>query len=128
MRAGSECYNLCTQLYDSVSTYLDYETGEFLKPSLKDQKREATCEFEAYVKLQQRAMDNLCKGTHHLVFYLAENVILPHFLKNSGQFHFVTYLKFDIFEVSVSNLKRLDIYCLLENTGRLRRQSARSLV
>lgn len=46
----------------------------------------------------------------HCVFDFVEKVLLPHLLKQTGQLHFITDLKFDFFSVSGSNISKKYIF------------------
>lgn len=61
-----------------------------------------------------RAEQNLFNGTLHCVLDFAEFVLLPYLLRNSGQLHFNTGIKFDLFEVVVSIGSSTDIFFLPE--------------
>lgn len=114
MKPGSDYCDKCTQISNLLQTDIDDDTRGLLDASLRTHKNEAAAEFKVYTDNQAEARDNPTSGRLHCVFDFAEKVLLPHLLRQPGQLHFVTGLKFDFFGVSVSNLKACDIYCLPE--------------
>lgn len=50
----------------------------------------------------------------HLTFYFAEKMLLPALKHHPSQLHFVTGLKFGIYEVASSNINQCFLYSLLE--------------
>ncbi|PXF42478.1 hypothetical protein BWQ96_07787 [Gracilariopsis chorda] len=79
------------------------EQLQILRDVLEQHRKEAKEEFLFYKECQRQTHEDPNGGTQHFVFDFAEKVLLPKLLKQPGQLHFVTGLKFDIFGVSSSN-------------------------
>ena len=98
---GSDFCDTCTTLKNTLSNlrkaYVRYKTT---KDALMDHLEEAKTEFLYYRKFQKECKENLVGEVYHLVFDFAEKVLLPKLVKQPGQLHFITGLKFDIFGVS----------------------------
>lgn len=71
-------------------------------------------EHQAYSGLRKQAMDNPSGYVVHLVIDFAEKIILPSMLKQAGQNHYITGLKYDLFGISCSNFKINKIFGLPE--------------
>lgn len=112
MKPGSDYCNKCTQINNILCNDLDEDTRLTLEDSLKLHRAEAAAEFANPIKMQDNARENPNSGELHLVFDFAEKEILAHFLRQHGQLHFTTGLNFDLFCVSISNIKSFDIHFL----------------
>lgn len=58
----------------------------------------------------QNVIDVSSNDVIHPVYESAEKVLLPHFLREPGQLHFVTGLKVNLFTVHSSNKHRSFLY------------------
>ena len=58
------------------------------------------------------AMEGCFHRALHVLFNLAEKVLLPHLLRKTGQLHFATGQQFDILGVIVSNVNKCNVFCL----------------
>lgn len=108
MKLGSDYWDRCTQLCNILQTDLASDTPDCLSRSFAGQKSEASVEFDAYITIPRSARDDPSSGTLHIVFNFAEKVLLPSLLRQQGQLHFVTALKFDFFGESVSQTRICD--------------------
>lgn len=89
-----------------------------------EEQVEASAEYEehrmhaseeyAYYKIRNRQFSRPDNITLHLVFDFAEKVLLSFMEKLPGNLHFVTDIKHDMFGMSNSNLKQIQIFSLPE--------------
>lgn len=77
-------------------------------------KKEAHIEFDFYKICQGTASTNPHGDSVYFVFDFAEKVLPLRLLKQPGQMHFITGLKFDILCVSSSNLSMNFLFGLPE--------------
>lgn len=113
----------------SVSDFCDYCTStkshlkildrtdaiyDTLAGLLVEHRNAAHIEYLHYKKCQAEAQQQPMGSTRHLVFDFAEKVLLPKLLRQPGQLHFITGLKFDMFGISSSNENRNYIFGLPE--------------
>lgn len=114
LRKGSDFCDTCTQLSGLVSDATEFSIRESLSQVRDKHRKEAAEEFAFYKSLHNHTHLFPNEGTVHLTFDFAEKILLPHLLRQPGQLHFVTGLKFDFFGVHSSNSNRTFIYGLPE--------------
>lgn len=101
--SGSDYYDTCVTLRNVLRRTGDTssEIHKVTTEALQRHVSEAKTEFLLYREFQNRGRGST---THrHFVFDFAEKVLLPRLLKQPGQLHFTTGLKFDINGVCSSN-------------------------
>ena len=81
---------------------------------LQDHKDKSRIEYQIQNSMRNNAAASLNNSTAHLVFDFAEKVTLPSIDNQPGQLHFITGLCYDIFGISLSNLKITNVYGLPE--------------
>lgn len=112
-KSGSDFCDLCVKTKNDLkglwSTDQRYQA---LYEMLTKHRNDAKVAHAYYKRCQDEAEDN--SRIIHMVFDFAEKVLLPRLLKQPGQLHFVTSLKFDIFGVSNSNTAVNNIFGLPE--------------
>ena len=99
---GSDFYDYCTSKFNHSLSLSGNERIEVLD-ELNEHKSIAKSEFNSYIQLRDSVLNDSGGDILHLVFDYAEKVSLPSMIKQPGQLHFVTCLKFDLFGISVSN-------------------------
>jgi len=114
LKSGSDFCDTCTQLSGLVLGAIDDDFRESLSQVRLKHREEARQEFQFYKSLQQHTHLYPNEGTLHLTFDFAEKILLPHLLRQPGQLHFVTGLKFDFFGVHSSNYNSTFVYGLPE--------------
>lgn len=117
MKTGRDFCDTCTSLGNFIPTARDSTTQHCLRDVRLKQREEAFTEFKNYCALPCEAKDNP-SGAIHLVFDFAGKVLLFHLLRQPGQLHFITGLKFDFFGVHSSNLGTTHIFGLPEGHWR----------
>lgn len=85
-----------------------------LRDVLEQHINEAIEEFLFYKKCQRQSRKDPNGRRQHFVFDFAEKFLLPMLLKQPGQLHFITCLKFDLFGVSSSNEQKNYVFGLAE--------------
>lgn len=112
--SGSDYCDTCVTLRNIMKRTGDSSSDvhRVTKEALEKHVSEATTEFLLYRRFQDMARGS---STHrHFVFDFAEKVLLPRLLKQPGQLHFTTGLKFDINGVSCSNTGNAYVFGLPE--------------
>lgn len=113
MKIGSDFCDTCTKLKNQIE-HSTSDLKDALSNALNIHRKIAKEEFLNYRKVQNSIRDRPSDGTIHIIIDFAEKVLLPHMLKQPGQLHFITGLKFDFFCVSNTNLNTNFIFGLPE--------------
>lgn len=72
--------DMCTHLSSLIETTEETKTLQNLKSRLLGHKTEARSEFYQYKSLLEPAAERYCEESLHVIFDIAENVLLPHLL------------------------------------------------
>lgn len=122
---ASEYCDTFTEL--NIPFHTLYPETSYVRDSVRDNiqrhRDDAAQEFKFYGSLWQSSQHAPHNITFHMILYLAKKILLPHLLRQLGQFQFIIGLHFDVFEVLVSNMNETHIHffpeglCPVENTS-----------
>ena len=111
--SGSEFSDKCTQLTNSIVNFSDNETRRCFHDSRAGHRERAKYELNNS-KIHIECALVVPVPFIHLTLNFADNILLPRLLRQPGQLHFVTELKFDIFSVYRSNTTPTSVFCMSE--------------
>lgn len=112
-KLGSDFCDSCTKMLNMFNTLTDPTAKTAIWQARNVHRAEALVEFQLYRQLQ-KDLNGVVDGTLHLTFDFAEKVLLPCLLRQPGQLHFVTGIKFDIFGVTSSTVNSTFVFGLPE--------------
>ena len=114
LNSGSDFCDTCTEMKNIADNMKDPTTKEIMEKARQKHRDEASTEFKLYREIQSKVKQIPVGNDIHLIFDFAEKILLPSLLKQPGQLHFITGIKFDFFGVSSSNYDETYIYGLPE--------------
>lgn len=112
-KLGSDFCDTCTKLINTYNNMTDPTTRAAIWQARVQHRGEALSEFRLYRQLQTD-LKGIIGGPLHLTFDFAEKVLLPCLVRQPGQLHFVTGIKFDLFGVTSSTLNNTFVFGLPE--------------
>lgn len=98
---------------NTIYTTTDDSVKESLQNTVDNHKQNANCEKIYYQACRSESLQ-ASSTTLHVIVDFAEKVLLPSLKEQTGQLHFITGLKNDIFGVSCSNAEKNYIFSLAE--------------
>lgn len=113
MKQGSDLCDTCTSLGNNAASNISIETRRVVEQSMNRHRDEASKELKHYVLTLQKSIQNRNQMIH-VTFDFSEKCLLPRFVRQPGQLHFVTGLKIDMFGILMSSSKKNYIFGLTE--------------
>lgn len=112
-RPGSDFCDTCPTLKNAIASNSDDIAREDLRQTLEKHLKDARTETD-FLKIHRSKSKMQSAEYVHVIVDFAEKVLLPSLLRQTGQLHFITGLKNDLFGVSCANINTNYIFSLAE--------------